>query len=257
MNKETYFDTFRGPGWPTENWLARYFLTAAGRRDFFASGNDSWGLAAEGIDGTDNVPQLKGRVDVNLVIQGHPDLGVLLQYRKTGRQPIKTYYSKGDLYAIASMGDDSTRRPHADRLVHSVRDGLEGDQGVHGTRRRFALKHRMDCRQGYSRRRIPAAVDAVVGPLARPARCVGVGGDGVEFRRAARAAGEGAMKEQFLYRAGASNVVSEISEDMKAVMRRNTETLEGELTRQAPGLCSPAQTRGRCSEKTDATASAQ
>jgi hypothetical protein len=68
---------------------------------------------------------------------------------------------------------------------------------------------------------------------------------------------EGAMKEQWVYRAGTSNVVSELSEDMKEVMRHNTETLEGEFTRQAPCLCSPARTPGRCSEKMDATASAQ
>jgi hypothetical protein len=110
MNKSAYFDTYWDAGWPDEKWLKRYFLTAAGRRDFFASGNDSWGLAAEGVDGTDNIPHLKGRVDVDLVIQGHPDLGVLLQYRKTGRQPIATYYSKGDLtrlhqWVMAVHGD--------------------------------------------------------------------------------------------------------------------------------------------------------
>lgn len=97
MNKTAYFDTYWGPGWPEPKWLARYFLTPAGRRDFFASGNDSWGLTAEGVDGTDHLPQLKGRVDVELTIQGHRDLGVMLQYRKTGRRPIEAFYSKGDL----------------------------------------------------------------------------------------------------------------------------------------------------------------
>jgi immunity protein Imm1 of predicted polymorphic toxin system len=97
MHKSAYFDTHWGPGWPEQNWLARYFLTSAGRREFFAAGNDGWSLTAEGVDGTNNVPHLKGRVDVNLLIQGHRDLGILLQYRKVGRQPIQTYYSKGDL----------------------------------------------------------------------------------------------------------------------------------------------------------------
>lgn len=97
MNKSTYFDTYWDAGWPDEEWLARYFLTADGRRDFFVSGNDSWGLTAEGVDGTDHLAQLKGRVDVELTLQGHRDLGILLQYRKVGRQPIQTYYSKGDL----------------------------------------------------------------------------------------------------------------------------------------------------------------
>lgn len=112
MNKETYFDTFRGPGWPDEKWLARYFLTTAGRHDFFASGNDSWGLSAEGVDGTDHLAHLKGRVDVNLWILGRPDLGVLLQYRKTGRQPIQTYYAKGDL----SLLHQWVTTAHGDRM---------------------------------------------------------------------------------------------------------------------------------------------
>lgn len=97
MDKFAYFDSYDGPGWPDEKWLARYFLTSEGQRDFFASGNDSWGLTAEGIDGTDHLPQLKGRVDVNLLVQGNRDLGIMLQWRKTGRIPIQTYYSKGDL----------------------------------------------------------------------------------------------------------------------------------------------------------------
>ena len=62
--------------------------------------------------------------------------------------------------------------------------------------------------------------------LVQPARCAGVGGDGVEFRGAAGAADEDVMKERFLYRAGTNNVVSELSEDMKEVLRHNTETLE-------------------------------
>jgi hypothetical protein len=64
MNNSTYFETSWGACWPDEEWLARYFLTADGRRDFFVSGNDSWGLTAEGVDGTDHLAQLKGRVDV-------------------------------------------------------------------------------------------------------------------------------------------------------------------------------------------------
>ncbi len=97
MEKSTYFDSYDGPGWPDERWLGRYFLTEQGRHDFFARRNDSWGLTVEGVDGTDHLPNLKGRLDVDLLIQGYRDLGVLLQWRKTGRVPIQTYYSKGDL----------------------------------------------------------------------------------------------------------------------------------------------------------------
>lgn len=97
MKKIAYFVSHRGDGWPKQQWLARYFLTPEGRRDFFSGGNDSWGLTAEGVDGTENLPIHKGRLDVDLTIQGHPDLGVQLQYRKTGRVPIEIYYAKGDL----------------------------------------------------------------------------------------------------------------------------------------------------------------
>ena len=106
MDKSASFDTYRGSGWPEQKWLERYFLTSEGHRDFFGGGNDNWGLTAEGVDGTDHLPHLKGRVDVDLTIQGHPDLGVLLQWRKTGRQPIQTYYSKGDLSRLSQLVKD-------------------------------------------------------------------------------------------------------------------------------------------------------
>jgi Immunity protein Imm1 len=112
MDKSTYFDSYWGPGWPDEKWLERYFLTPQGRKDFFASGNDGWGLTAEGVDGTDHLPHLKGRVDVNLTIQGHRDLGILLQYRKTGRRPIETYYSKSDLSRLHQW----VKTAHDDRM---------------------------------------------------------------------------------------------------------------------------------------------
>lgn len=116
MNKRTHFDTYWGPGWPETSWLGRYFLTTRGQHDFFASGNDNWGLKAEGVDGTEHLPQLKGRIDVNLNIQGHPDLGVLLQYRKTGRLPIETYYSKGDLTRLHQW----VKTAHGDRMPISL-----------------------------------------------------------------------------------------------------------------------------------------
>ena len=112
MNKRPHFAPFQGQGWPTEGWLERYFLTAAGHRDFFASGNDSWGLKAEGVDGTDNLPHLKGRVDVDLTIQGHPDLGILFFYMKIGRRPVEKYYSKGDLTRLHQW----VTTAHGDRM---------------------------------------------------------------------------------------------------------------------------------------------
>jgi hypothetical protein len=113
MIKTTYFDTYSGQGWPEPEWLARYFLTSRGRRDFFASGNDNWGLAAEGVDGTHRLPARQGRADVDLTIQGHPDLGVLLQWQRTGRIPIETYYSRGDLTKLMQWVKDTNGYRHS------------------------------------------------------------------------------------------------------------------------------------------------
>jgi hypothetical protein len=112
MIKRTYFDTYSDPGWPDSKWLERYFLTSSGRRDFFASGNDSWGLKAEGVDGTDHLPPMKGRVDVDLTILGHPDLGVLLHYFKYGRVPPTAFYSKGDLTRLRQ----TVKTAHGDKM---------------------------------------------------------------------------------------------------------------------------------------------
>lgn len=97
MNKRTYFDTYDSLGWPDEKWLAPYFLTAAGKKKFFASGNDSWGLKAAGVDGTADLPPWKGRIDLDLTIQGHPDIGILLFYHRFGGGQGLRFYSKGDL----------------------------------------------------------------------------------------------------------------------------------------------------------------
>jgi hypothetical protein len=106
MMKSTYFVTYHGPGWPDLTWLSRFFLTAQGRREFFDGGNDCWGLTAEGVDGTGHLALHKGRLDVNLTILGHPTLGVMLQWRKTGRVPIETYYPKGDMTRVLQWTKD-------------------------------------------------------------------------------------------------------------------------------------------------------
>jgi hypothetical protein len=112
MRKYTYFDTLDGPGWPDGRWLERYFLTAAGQRQFFASGNDSWGLSAEGVDGTNHLQPNRGRIDINLTILGNADHGVLLFYRKWGGGVRQTYYSKGDVKRLFEW----VTTAHGDRM---------------------------------------------------------------------------------------------------------------------------------------------
>jgi hypothetical protein len=84
-------------GWPRPSDLELYFLAPRGQRWTFESGNDSWGLAAEGVDGTEHLPIDNGRVNLDLTMLGSPDHGVLLHYHKWGRGVAEAYYSKGNL----------------------------------------------------------------------------------------------------------------------------------------------------------------
>lgn len=96
MIRRTYFDPYQGEGWPDERRLSRYFLTDSGRRQFFANGNDSWGLKAYGLNGSQNLPPSRGRIDVDLTILGHPERGILLCYHKSDGRSSEIHYSKGN-----------------------------------------------------------------------------------------------------------------------------------------------------------------
>ena len=66
-------------------------------RWFFETRNDSAFLKAEGVDRTEHLEANKGRIDVDLDMWGHPNLGVLLIYSKWGGGLKLNYSSKGDL----------------------------------------------------------------------------------------------------------------------------------------------------------------
>jgi hypothetical protein len=102
MRKTVYFDVFDGRGWPSPEQLRPYFLAPPGQRWTFdgGNGNDSWGLTAEGVDGTEHLEANKGRIDIELEMWGHPDLGVLLIYSKWGGGVKQMYSSKGDLHRL-------------------------------------------------------------------------------------------------------------------------------------------------------------
>jgi hypothetical protein len=101
MRKTTYFLEHPGYGWPNERWLAPYFLTPAGRQEAFAADNDSWGVSAECVDGTETLP-----------ILGKPDLGVLLFYNRWSATDGNAYYSKGNLRNLRRW----VRTKHGDRM---------------------------------------------------------------------------------------------------------------------------------------------
>lgn len=113
MNKEIYFDTFRGPGWPEPNQLAPYFLAPRGKEWCYRGGNDGWSISLEGVDGTAPLHRLKGRKDIELTMWGNPDLGVLLQYSRVGGGvPRQDWFSKGNLTKLKRW----VRTMHADRM---------------------------------------------------------------------------------------------------------------------------------------------
>ena len=97
MKKITSFRGYEGPDWPDQQWLARYFLTPAGRHKVFGVRNNHWGLKAEGVDGTQDLPFDK-RIDIDLHIVGKPDLGVVLLYERVSAADgySYSYYSVGD-----------------------------------------------------------------------------------------------------------------------------------------------------------------
>ncbi len=97
MRKTVYFDRYRGAGWPRPSELEQYFLSPRGQRWTLESGNDCWGLAAEGVDGTEHLPADNGCINLDLTMLGNPDRGVLLHYHKWGRGAAESYYSKGNL----------------------------------------------------------------------------------------------------------------------------------------------------------------
>ncbi len=97
MKKESYFLSKLRDGWPAPTEIGNYFLTPAGRQQFFATRNDGGSLTAEGLYGTDHLEPLTGRVDVYLYFAANPEHGLYLQYTKTTGKRNDTYNSKGDL----------------------------------------------------------------------------------------------------------------------------------------------------------------
>jgi hypothetical protein len=138
MRKRVYFYEFDQAGWPSPSGLQAYFLTLVGReRAFSTDNNDSWGLSAEGVNGTEALPLHGGRVDIHLDIIGNVKEGVLLQHRKWGGGMKHTYYSKGDLTRLR----DTVTTAHGDRMPlglyvpfetawQAVKEFIEGDGSV-------------------------------------------------------------------------------------------------------------------------------
>src|SRR5262249_61808984 len=76
--------------------LERYFLGSSGQRLAVETGSDNVGLAAEGAGGTEDLDPDEGRIDVDLDMWHHPELGVLLIYSKGAGGRKKVTDTTGD-----------------------------------------------------------------------------------------------------------------------------------------------------------------
>jgi Immunity protein Imm1 len=96
MRKRSYFAADHFPGWPKSDELEDYFLAPPGER-WFVDADGSALFEAEGADGTEHLQPGRGRIDIELEMWGHPDLGVLLVWSKGGVGEDLIYTSKGDM----------------------------------------------------------------------------------------------------------------------------------------------------------------
>ncbi len=99
--KHVYFDGFWGDYWPSLKELEPYFLAPRGKEWFYSQGNDSGHLALQGVDGSEHLPFGRGRIDIDLMMWGNPDHGVLLIYSKRGGGVKVDFSSKRDLSRLS------------------------------------------------------------------------------------------------------------------------------------------------------------
>ena len=97
MRKFTYFDRQDREGWPDPLELKPYFFAPPGQEWFHTGGNDTAGIWAEGLYGTEQGIPGKTRTDLSLDMYGIPGLGVLLIYHKYGGEHGEAFTSKGNL----------------------------------------------------------------------------------------------------------------------------------------------------------------
>src|SRR4029078_2575628 len=81
----------------TPKTLSPYFFAPKGPEWFHTGGNDTAGLTAEGLYGTEQGIPGKTRTDLHLDMYGMPGLGVLLIYHKYGGGFSEAFTSKGDM----------------------------------------------------------------------------------------------------------------------------------------------------------------
>lgn len=97
MKKNASFNSYWGSGWPSIQWLERFFLAPTGQEWSYDGGNDNWGLGIEGAEGTELLEPYRTRVDIDLNMWGYPGFGICAYYTKTGGGYREHFTSKGDM----------------------------------------------------------------------------------------------------------------------------------------------------------------
>jgi hypothetical protein len=101
MEKTAYFASRHYKGWPDPDELRPYFLAPPGRQ-WFDGRNDTAGFWGRGADGTEHLQEGKDRIDIELLLWGNPDLGVLLMHSRWERRS-NSFTSKGDLTRLREI----------------------------------------------------------------------------------------------------------------------------------------------------------
>lgn len=97
MRKVAFFEKLWNADWPDVEWLKPYFIPPPGKQWSLSGGNDSGSFSIEGADGTEHFKPGQGQINIYLEMWRNPDLGILLIYKKWGRDLDITYTCRGDL----------------------------------------------------------------------------------------------------------------------------------------------------------------
>ena len=97
------FGRLRGAGWPALDSLSHLFLADYNLRWSYEGYNDSWELDIRGLQGTASLPPFgylgnsgkATQIEAHLSMEGHPLLGVLMEYTRFGGGLDECYYSRG------------------------------------------------------------------------------------------------------------------------------------------------------------------
>ena len=97
MDKQVDFGRIRGNYWPKPDQLKGLFIAPKGHEWTYEGGSDSAGLSISRQFVSEDAPSALHSTDLELILWGNPELGVLLQYSRTAAGTSQIFFSSGDL----------------------------------------------------------------------------------------------------------------------------------------------------------------